>query len=129
MGSRSFLCLYSLDPRVPNLSFPGEEAGPRPRSGVASSYSLLFQRASQEAKSSLVLMALTRAPFKPLQLAAPKYLAWKVFFLTLLASGARRGELNVITAKGVQHEDKWQSFSSFPHPSFISRTQLRAKGA
>ena len=36
---------------------------------------------------SLVLMALTRAPFEPLQLAAPKFLAWKTFFLTLLPSG------------------------------------------
>ena len=38
---------------------------------------------------SLVLIALTKAPFKPLQLAAPKFLAWKAFFPTLLASGVR----------------------------------------
>ena len=69
---------------------------------------------------SLVLMALTRAHFELLQLAAPTVLAWKVFFLVLLASGA--------TAKGVQH-DKWKSVSLFPHPSFISKTQLSAEGA
>ena len=34
----------------------------------------------------LVLMALTRAPFKPLRLAASKFLARKVFFLTLFRS-------------------------------------------
>ena len=78
---------------------------------------------------SLVLIALTRAPFKPLQLAPPKFLAWKVFFLTLLASMARRGELPVITARGVQHDDKWKSVSLFPCPSFISKTQLCVKGA
>ena len=33
---------------------------------------------------SLVLMALSRAPLQPLQLVAPKVLAWKVFFLILL---------------------------------------------
>ena len=77
----------------------------------------------------LGFMTLTRAPLQPLQLAAPKFLAWKAFFLTLLASGARRGELHVITAKSVQHDDKWKSVSLFPHPGFISKTKIRAKGA
>ena len=77
----------------------------------------------------MVLMALIRAPFEPLQIAAPKFLVWKVFFLTLLASGSRRGELHAITAKDVQHDDKWKSVSLFPHPGFILKTQLRTKGA
>ena len=74
-------------------------------------------------------MALNMAPFESLQLAAPKFLAWKVFFLTLPASGARRGELHAITAKGVQHDDKWKYVSLFPHPGFILKTQLCTKGA
>ena len=77
---------------------------------------------------SLVLMALTRAPFKPLELAAPKYLAWKIF-LTLLASGARRSELHAITARGVQHDKKWKSFFLFSPLDFISKTQPRQRGS
>ena len=42
---------------------------------------------------SQVLMALTRVLFEPLRLVAPKFLFWKMFFLTLYASGARRGKL------------------------------------
>ena len=56
---------------------------------------------------SLVFMALTRAPFELLQLAAPEFLALKMFFLTLPTSGARRGELHTITARNVQHDDKY----------------------
>ena len=78
---------------------------------------------------SMVLMALTGALFEPLQLAAPKFLSWKVFFLTFLASGARRGELHAIMARGVQHYDKWISITVFPYPGFISKRQLCIKGA
>ena len=78
---------------------------------------------------SLVLITFTRAPFEPLQLTAPKFLAWKVFFLTLLASGARKGKVHAIKARGVQHDDKWTSTIMFPHPGFISKTQLHTKGA
>ena len=61
---------------------------------------------------------LTSAPFEPLQLVASKFLAWKVFFLTLLPSGARRGKLHAITTMGVQHDNNWKSIS-FPNPGFI----------
>ena len=66
---------------------------------------------------SLVFMALTRAPFEPLQLSAPKFLALKVFFLTLLISGAK---LYAILARKVQNNDKGRSITMSPHPSFIS---------
>ena len=87
------------------------------------------QRVLPQWDLALVLMTLTRAPFQPLQLAASKFLAWKTFFLTLLTSGARRSKLHTITAKGVQHNEKWKSVSLFPHPGFISKTQLCTKGA
>ena len=73
---------------------------------------------------SLVLILLTRAPFDPRQLAAPKFLAWKVFFHSLLASGARKGKLHATTARSIQHDN-----AMFPHLGFISKTQLRTKGA
>ena len=59
--------------------------------------------------SSLVLMAFTRAPFEPLQMAVPRFLAWKVFFLTLLPSGARRKELHAIMARSIQHDNNGNS--------------------
>ena len=77
---------------------------------------------------SLVLMALTRAPLELLQLAAPKFLAWKVFFLAHLALGARRGELHAITARSEQHDDKWKSICLFPHPGSSLRLNFALKG-
>ena len=44
--------------------------------------------AQRSSSVGLFLVALTRPDFMPLQLTAPKFLAWKVFFLTLLTSGA-----------------------------------------
>ena len=73
---------------------------------------------------SLVLMALTRTPFEPLHMVAPKFLAWKVFFLTLLASGARKGELHATMARSIQHDNKWKSVSMSPHPGFISQDTI-----
>ena len=121
-GSRSVHCLYSLDHGVPDLSLPGQDTKAGYQAAISSGFkhtglpdvghgptltALLSSFSRQHPKRlrvlpqwdlSLVLMALTRAPLEPLQLAAPKFLAWKAFFLTLLASGARRGELHVITA-------------------------------
>ena len=79
---------------------------------------------------SLVLTALARTPFQPLQLAAPKFLAWKVFFLLCwpLASGARRGKRHAVMTRH-SHDDKWKSVTMFSHPGFISKTQLCTKGA
>ena len=68
-------------------------------------------------------------PLEPLQLAAPKFLAWKMLFLTLLASGAKRGALYAITARSIQHDNKWKSITMSPKPGFISKTQLHTKGA
>ena len=41
---------------------------------------------------TLVLQALTKAPFEPLSLAEPKFLTWKTVFLIALTSGRRRSE-------------------------------------
>ena len=67
---------------------------------------------------SLVLMAHTRAPLEPLQLVAPKFLARKVSFLTLLASGARRGKLQAIMARSIKHDDKWKTLHHVPSSRF-----------
>ena len=47
----------------------------------------------------LVLLVLTRAPFEPLSTANIKYVTWKAAFLTLLASGGRRGEVHALSFK------------------------------
>ena len=50
-------------------------------------------------------------------------------FLTLLASGARRGEIHTIAYSTVTHAPNWTNIVLCPIPGFISKTQLRTKGA
>ncbi len=78
---------------------------------------------------SLVLMALTRPPFEPLASAEPKFLTWKTAFLTLLASGSRRGEVHALSREKISHDPRWRSIQLSPHGDFVSKTQLRSSGA
>ena len=103
MENRSFPCLYSLITEFLTFLFWDKQPAPGPVMGYG---------------AAIVLMAPARGLFQPLQLAAQ--LAQKVFFLTLLASGSRRGKLNEITARGVQHDEKIKSIFLFHHPGFIS---------
>ena len=52
----------------------------------------------------------------------------KTFFLTLLASGARRGEVHTLSS-AVSHEPQWKYVSLKPLFGFISKTQPRTSGA
>ena len=74
-------------------------------------------------------MALTRPPFEPLASAEPKFLTWKTAFLSLLASGSRRGEVHALSREKVAHNPKWKAVQLSPHGDFISKTQLRSSGA
>ena len=53
----------------------------------------------------------------------------KTVFLTLLAFGARRGELHAIAYSILTHAPNWTKIVLCPIPGFISKTQLRTKGA
>ena len=64
---------------------------------------------------SLVLFSLIKEPFEP--------------FLTLLAAGCRRRELHAISYDKFSHAPNWKNVVLHPLVSFISKTQLRSKGA
>jgi len=80
----------------------------------------------------LVLLALQEPPFEPLQDAnavSLQHLTWKTVFLTLLASGGRRGEVHALEYKSFQHHPKWKYVILRPHPEFVNKTQIRTQGA
>ena len=80
----------------------------------------------------VVLMALQEPPFEPIQSpddVSLKHLTWKAVFLTLLASGGRRSEVHALDYKSVSHDPKWRYITVQPHVDFVSKTQLRTKGA
>ena len=77
----------------------------------------------------LILKVLLKPPFEPLQLAEMKYLTWKTIFLTLLASGSRRGEVHSFDYKKVRPGSKWSCVTLEPHASFVSKIELMRSGA
>ena len=78
---------------------------------------------------TLVLQALTKAPFEPLSLAEPKFLTWKTVFLIALASGRRRSEIHAFTFKGCSHSKGWSKVILKPDPAFLAKNQLASEGA
>ncbi len=79
---------------------------------------------------SLVLWTLLDSPFEPIwddKLCPMKFLTWKVAFLLLLATGARRGELHAITKDNVSiHSDEKSEYMTLrPSPEFVSKTSLQ----
>ena len=58
-----------------------------------------------------------------------KFVTWKTAFLTLLASGSRRGEVHSFDYSKVRHSPKWTSVTLEPHSAFVSKTQMRRSGA
>ena len=94
-----------------------------------------FRRLKPKSGSSLppwdlqtVLYALQKPPFEPIadgNLVSLKHLTWKTVFLTLLASGARRGEIHALNGSKFKHHPGWRFVTLETHPDFISKTQLR----
>ena len=78
---------------------------------------------------TLVLQALTKAPFEPLSLAEPKFLTWKTVFLIALASGRRRSEIHAFTFKGCSHSKGWSKVILKTDPAFLAKNQLASEGA
>ena len=70
-----------------------------------------------------------KEPFEPLQACDLKLLTLKTVFLTLLASGARRGEIHALEAKSVSHTANWDQVTIEVIPEFISKTAVRESGA
>jgi len=78
---------------------------------------------------AFVLNSLRKEPFEPIGEIELRLLTFKTLFLILFASGARRGEIHAIDYKQVSHTDRWKSVTLFPVSDFVSKTQLRTKGA
>ena len=72
---------------------------------------------------SLVLMALTKAPFEPLKDASLKILTFKTVFLMALASGKRRGEVHGWTFSSLRHKPHWKEVTISPS-AFLAKNQL-----
>ena len=77
---------------------------------------------------SLVLLALTKAPFEPLKDASLKILTFKTVFLMALASGKRRGEVHSWTYSSLRHKPQWKEVTISPSPAFLAKNQLASDG-
>ena len=76
---------------------------------------------------AIVLWTLMEPPFEPIwdpDKVPLKFLTWKVAFLLLLASGARRGELHAIKLENVTYPKDFAHVTLRPDPGFLSKTRL-----
>ena len=71
---------------------------------------------------TLVLKALTKAPFEPLSTISLKFLSWKTVFLIALASGRRRSEIHAIRRSKIFHSEAWKSVT-FRIDHFLCKNQ------
>jgi integrase len=78
---------------------------------------------------ALVLSCLKSEPFEPLGSCDLKWLTLKTVFLTMLASGKRRGEIHALDFSNFKHHEKWLTVTLTPHVGFISKTGLKKLGA
>ena len=72
---------------------------------------------------SLVLVALTKAPFEPLKDAGLKLLTIQTVFLMTLASDKRRGEVHSWTYSSLRHKPHWEEVTISPS-AFLAKNQL-----
>jgi integrase len=72
---------------------------------------------------ALVLKALTRPPYEPLNKADMKYLSFKTAFLLALATGSRVSELHAIDVRTIRFSEGRQEVSFAPAIQFLSKTQ------
>ena len=77
---------------------------------------------------SLVLLGLTKPPFKPLSEAPLKWLTYKTVFLLALASGKRRSEIHAWTHSSVSSRRNWSEVTVAPSPAFLAKNQLASDG-
>ena len=87
----------------------------------------LYRRGIPSWDLSLVLMALSKAPFGPLKDASLKLLTFKTVFLMALASGKRWGEVHSWTYSSLRHKPPWKevTISLF---AFWAKNQLAPDG-
>ena len=78
---------------------------------------------------SVVLNALTKAPFEPMKDTDLKHLTLKTAFLLALASGKRRSEIHAWVANKVSNLGQWEKVALFPSSDFIAKNQLAREGS
>ena len=80
---------------------------------------------------AFVLWSLTQPPFEPLtsEEMPLKLLTLKTVFLTMLASGSRRGEVHALSAATLKCDPSWRWITLKPVPEFLAKTELRSLGA
>ena len=71
---------------------------------------------------TLILRALTQAPFEPLGSVSLKFLSWKTAFLLALASGRRCSEIHAIRRSKIFHSEGWKSVT-FRIDHFLCKNQ------
>ena len=71
---------------------------------------------------SLVLAALSKAPFEPLSSCEMKYLTFKTVFLLAFATAARRSELHALS-KTFSRDEKWSYVRLKTVDGFLAKTQ------
>ena len=86
------------------------------------------QRHFPEWNLALVLSALTKPSFEPLDQSSDQLLTWKTVFLIALASGKRRGEIHAFEHARLQRTTGWTQVTLRVGLSFISKTQVLGKG-
>ena len=86
------------------------------------------QRHFPEWSLALVLSALTKPPFEPLDQASDQLLTWKTVFLIALASGKRWGEIHAFERTRLHRTAGWTQVTLRVGLSFISKTQMLGKG-
>ena len=77
---------------------------------------------------SLVLLALTKSPFEPLDKASLKLLTFKTIFLLALASGKRRSEIHSWLYQSVLFNSNDTKLTVSPCPGFLAKNQLASEG-
>ena len=86
------------------------------------------QRHFPEWNLALVLSALTKPPFEPLDQTSDQLLTWKTVFLIALASSKRRGEIHAFEHARLQRTIGWTQVNLRVGLSFISKAQVLGKG-
>ena len=86
------------------------------------------QRQFPEWNLALVLSALTKPPFEPLDQTSDQLLTRKTVFLIALASGKRRGKIHAFEHARLQRTTGWTQVTLRVGLSFISKTQVLGKG-
>ena len=76
---------------------------------------------------AFVLYTLTRAPWEPLEGISLKRLTLKVFFLVLLASGARRSDVSAIDLSRMSYTADG-AMRLYPAREFVPKTRAAAEG-